>query len=253
MSRGRLWAFGCSFTDPDAFPGLSEYVWPAKLGERLGVEVRNAGISANSMFGIINQMINKLSEIDKGDVVVVSQTYPARYTKPVLSNGDIVGTNFSHWTGEWIEEAEVSGRDYLKIDRTTSVASAKAILSFVIDEVEENNNLYDLHFTNTIKGLFRELKLRGVKVLLWNWRMWSEFEVFRDWDVSFDDSHWSPNGHAEASEFFYHCVTNGIESASDSLLRKWKYNREVNNVKIDYIDFSSNFTRKEKMFKKLPN
>ena len=253
MSKRKLWAFGCSFTHEDAFPGLGEYVWPTKLGERLGVEVRNTGISANSMFGIINQMIDKLSHIEEGDIVVVGITYPARYTRPTISNGDIVGTSFSHWAQDWIEEAKKTGRDYLKIDRTTSVASAEAILNFILNEIEDNNNLYDLHFTNTVKGLFKELKLRGVKVLLWNWRLWTEFEVFRGWDISFDDGHWSPNGHAEASEFFYYCITNGIESASDSLLRKWKHRREVDNVKIDYIDFSSNFTRKKKTFKKLPN
>ena len=253
MSKNKLWAFGCSFTDHNAFPGLNEYVWPTRLGERLNVEVRNTGISANSMFGIINQLIDKLSRIEEGDMVIVGSTYPARYTKPTISNGDIVGTNFSHWARNWIEEAEESGRDYLKIDRSTTVASAEAILNFILNEIEDNSNLYDLHFTNTVKGLFKELKLRGIKVLLWNWRLWTEFEVFREWDVSFDDGHWSPNGHAEASEFFYYCITKGIESASDSLLRKWKHRREVDNVKIDYLDFSSNFTREEKTFKKLPN
>ena len=253
MSKSKLWAFGCSFTDEEAFPGLEEYVWPTRLGERLNVEVRNTGISANSMFGIINQMINKLSQIEEGDIVVVGTTYPARYTRPTISNGDIVGTNFSHWTGVQVEEAVDAGRSYLKFDTNVSVTSAKAIFNFVIDEVEDNNNLYDLHFTNTVKGLFRELKLRGVKVLLWSWRHWSEFERFMDWDISFDDGHWSPNGHAEASEFFYHCIANDIESASGSLLRKWKHRREVKNVKIDYLDFSSNFTREERTFKKLPD
>jgi hypothetical protein len=253
MSKSKLWAFGCSFTHEGAFPGLEEYVWPTRLGERLNVVVRNTGISANSMFGIINQMIDKLSQIEEGDTVVVGTTYPARYTRPTISNGDIVGTNFSHWTGVQVEEAEDAGRSYLKFDTNVSVTSAKAIFSFVIDEVEENNNLYDLHFTNTIKGLFKELKLRGVRVLLWNWRLWSEFEKFKSWDISFDDGHWSPNGHAEASEFFYYCIDNGLENASDSLLRKWRYKRKVKNVNIDYLDFNSNFTREEKTFKKLPN
>ena len=253
MSKSKLWAFGCSFTHEGAFKGLEEYVWPTRLGERLNVEVRNTGISANSMFGIINQMIDKLSQIEEGDTVVVGTTYPARYTRPAIKNGYIVGSHFSHWTREWIKEAEDAGRSHLKSHTNVSVTSAKAMLSFVLDEVEENNNLYDLHFANTVKGLLRELKLRGVKVLLWSWRYWSEFERFMDWDISFDDGHWSPNGHAEASEFFYYCIDNGLESASDSLLRKWKYKRKVDNVKIDYLDFSSNFTREGKTFKKLPN
>ena len=67
MSKGTLWAFGCSFTHESAFPGLEEYVWPSILGELLDVNVKNTAESANSMFFMIYQ--------SKGELIILKMPF----------------------------------------------------------------------------------------------------------------------------------------------------------------------------------
>ena len=248
MSKSTLWAFGCSFTHESAFPGLEEYVWPSILGELLDVNVKNTAESANSMYFMTYQIISNLHLIKEGDIVVVGTTYPARYSRPELWNGIFKGKHFSHWTLQQVEDAEKKGNDgFLGVKNE----EAMSVVDFLVNEVESNNNLYDLYWNKVVKDLFKELKLRKVKVLIWTWKLWSMFERFEDWDITFDDGHWSPNGHKEAAEFFNYCILHNIESVSDGVLRRWRYDRKLSEEVADYIDFSSNFTREGKKFTKL--
>jgi hypothetical protein len=94
-----LWSFGCSFTaeyhpidnyPPTTYDFYKEWkggklpdIWPTILSKKLNLKNKNNGVGATSNYEIFYSFCEVVSELKKGDIVLVQWTSPYRF---ILAN-----------------------------------------------------------------------------------------------------------------------------------------------------------------------
>lgn len=230
----KLWTFGCSFTDTDAFPSVKDYSWPVLLSKQLDYELHDFGKSGGANQGITWKLIDQLPNIEKNDIVIVGLTHPERVSVPAYIRNklrvDCVSTGMFH-EGSMEFKSGISrfGKE-----------SFYSMIDYILHTVRPNLNAYEKLYLDQAYNILSLLEEKEVKTIVWDFNIWYLFEQFRDW-CDTEDSHWSPNGHFEVALFFKYCLSRGISKA-DYLTFK-KYSKGY--VKREYIEF------KEKKFKQL--
>lgn len=101
----KLWTFGDSNTAGHGCHPTDEYyetyfkfgdsIWPVWLSEKLNVELRNFGKNGSSNDTIIDTIIGKWEDINRGDYVFIGMTHPHRFDVPINNQFESVVHDFS--------------------------------------------------------------------------------------------------------------------------------------------------------------
>ena len=230
----KLWTFGCSFTDTNAFPSVRSYSWPVLLSEQLNFELHDYGRSGGANQGITWKLIDQLPNIEKNDIVIVGLTHPERLSVPSYVRNKLtvncVSTGMFHKGSMEYK----SGLDY------HGEESFQSMVDYILYTVRPNLNAYEKLYMDQTYNILSLLEEKGVRTIVWDFNIWYLFEQFIRW-CGIEDAHWSPNGHFEVALFFKYCLSRGIRKA-DYLTFK-RYSKGY--TKTEYIEF------KEEKFKQL--
>ena len=84
-----LWAYGCSWTYSDLHERfLKIRFWPDLVAGHLKMEFTNRGFGGESTSQAAIRLMNDLSKIKKGDIVIFQFTYPERLSLTYFDNND---------------------------------------------------------------------------------------------------------------------------------------------------------------------
>lgn len=231
----KLWTFGCSFTDADAFTSIRSYSWPVLLSENLGIKLNDYGQSGESSQGIIWRLVEQLPNIQEGDFVSVGLSHPERISVPDYVRNNLVIRSISRCT------AVPDGNMFEWGVTHLGEQGLETAVNYINRVVYSNLNSYEKLYMDQAFNILTLLEERGVKTILWDFNIWYLFEKFKDWSSSLDDGHWSPNGHFEVFLFFKYCFDYKIKKADYKEFKKYSKHREREN----HIKF------KEEKFKEL--
>lgn len=147
-NKNIVWAFGCSFTadyhpldndPPNNYDKYREWrggnlpdTYPKVLADMIGYDVKNLGVGASSNYHIFRNFCNAVSDIKKGDIVIIGWTSLLRF---VLANhGDETIQNIL--PSQDYPEYEREVLDYIVVNRSDKVWNTE-IISFmnIINEI----------------------------------------------------------------------------------------------------------------------
>jgi hypothetical protein len=103
--KSTLWTFGdsntagwgCNPSDEyyQKYYRLGNKIWPEWLSELFDTNLKNFGKSGSSNDAIIDTIIRKWDEINKGDYVFIGMTHPHRFDVPINNQFESIVHNFS--------------------------------------------------------------------------------------------------------------------------------------------------------------
>ena len=201
-----LWTFGCSFTNSLGISHthaghlstgttnvqwfqhkLDQYAWSNQLGSKLGLKVVNYSKGGGSVDDILRWVIKCLPKIQEGDVVVLGQTFGLRLRHPKRKPEDNSWTNYLVGA----EEDQTDPR-----------------FLFTMEYLEPKLDLILNDDTETFSNLVKCITSKNVKVVWWDWNLWTSYETWREWSNNeLDDGHFSINGNTHFSMDCYKALS----------------------------------------------
>jgi len=207
-----IWFFGDSFTYGDGcLPGFDYYekypsddmrIWTTRISQQYNSIERNLSERGCSTPMIINSLINNLSNIKFGDIVILSDSLPSRTLgvnskrrKIELVTTDIFETH--HGLDNFFE---------YEIER-------ESFLNHIINNIIPYESIWKKFYENQIESLQLELLNRGVEFYFWSHSMWSlrrdSFVRIREHtNGKIDDGHFSWEGHSQMTKIISEAIKN---------------------------------------------
>lgn len=195
------WFFGDSFTYGDGcLPGFEYYekypnpsgkIWTTIISEKYNFIERNLAERGCSTPMIINTLINNLSNIKSGDMVILSDSLPSRTLgvnskrkKIELVTTDIFETH--HGLDNFFEYEE----------------ERESFLNYIINNILPYESIWKKFYEKQILSLQTELLNRGVEFYFWSHSMWalrpdSFISIKEDTNYKINDGHFSWYGHLQ--------------------------------------------------------
>lgn len=210
----KLWTFGCSFTDKNAFPSIKYYTWPVLLSKQLEYELYDFGRSGGANQGITWKLIDQLPNIEENDIVIVGLTHPERVSVPAYIRNKLKVSCVS--TGMFYP----GSREYQNGIRKFGKESFQSMIDYILHTVRPNLNAYEKLYIDQAYNILSLLEEKGVRTIVWDFNIWYLFEQFTDWCDTLDN-HWSPNGHFEVALFFKYCLSRRIRKVDYLTFKKY--------------------------------
>lgn len=194
----KLWTFGDSNTAGHGCHPNDEYyknyyksgdkIWSVWLSEKLDVELNNFGKNGSSNDTIIDTIIDKWEDINKGDYVFIGMTHPHRFDVPINNKFKSIVHDFS----KKIDKSKLTNGEF------------ETIINFqyyFADHILYKNR--QIKRFEWIKKLLIQKKCKLVSV--WNVQTdLNNFETIEDsTNGKIVDSHLSFKSHKLLSEIFY--------------------------------------------------
>lgn len=191
-----LWTFGDSNTAGHGCNPKDEYyekhyrigdkIWPVWLSEKLGVNLRNLGKNGSSNDVIIDTIIEKWDEINKGDFVFIGMTHSHRFDVPINNQFHSIVHDFSE------------NKNGMNKEKFETIVNFQYF--FADDVLFKNRHKKRLEW---IKKLL--IKKECVIVALWDVQIdLRNFETIKDaTNGNIIDNHLSFKSHKLLSEIFY--------------------------------------------------
>ena len=206
-SSGKLWCFGDSFTYGDGCRSSYDYyedskydngeLWSTIVSNHLNLVENNLGMSGNSNEFILQQIILNLSNFNREDILIISDTLPLRR---VLYNNYL--NEITTMTTDW--ELEVYSNDipnpFYRDDKEKRTL-VDYIYTFLLPYESE---WYD-YYLNQYNSIIDYLNNNGITTYFWSHEIWNKehkFERIRKaTNGTHDDGHFSWKGHIEFSKY----------------------------------------------------
>ena len=214
--KNTCWYFGDSFTQSmwvhkpnleDFYKGKELKPWSEKLSKYLNCDCKNLSYGGNSPQGIIDDFINNINNIKKGDYVFIS-------TSPMVRTVgyDPITDKISTWNLESISHMKNWPTD-LPFELSNSDSHTYGTPDIVIDNV---NLMYDyilkltipyeekweIYFENKIKNFIEYFTNNGVHMYFWSFRLWPKFtSLTKETKRLVIDDHWGLIGETQFLEY----------------------------------------------------
>jgi len=215
LYKNKLWVFGDSYSDrAGLIPELASFYkvfyikdWAELLSEDLGFGLERNAMGGAGIEWIIDKLIYQITNIQKNDIVIISDTIITRLNGfDIRTNKINTLDNERLYYGEDVEEdnhlAPVYGKDKQRV-----------VVDYTIQFIHEHYEVWEEYYINKIKALAKILKEKEVEVYFWSHRLWDVREktrfakIHEETDGLFRDSHWGSNGHQD----FYRYMKSRIE------------------------------------------
>lgn len=196
IKKNTCWFFGDSFTRGNGCHYKHEYYkssytkgcerWTTIVSNKLDMSEVNTAIGGESNVGILNSLISNLSNIKKGDWVVLGDTRPIRVSS-FDDNGNRVNIiNDPHF-------------DY-------TLGNSKYVFDYIYHEIVPKETMYLEFYQSMFVNLLNELKGRGINTYYWKhtdiWFPTNKFNtITEDTNGVIENLHWSWKGHTQMAEF----------------------------------------------------
>lgn len=207
----KAWFFGDSFTTGYGAEQGSRYYeefGPGKLFSELlslyyDAQEFNFGLPGKCNNAIIKSITEHLSEIKKGDIVVISNTSPLRDLVPHNSKPELVSQKLLN-SELYPDSIGFKSRDI-----------ANTLVQYCIKVRSNNIPEWNRHYREIFLNFTDYFLSRGCKAIFWDYSAWSEEEekgmkfenIHTATEGKIYDLHWSYKGHQDAYEW----IKNGLE------------------------------------------
>jgi hypothetical protein len=190
-------------------------MWPEIIAQNTGmVQIKNLGSPGASNLSIIDTLSENLSEIKRGDIVVVGTTRGDRLDVPTggfdktgsrrvtpTSGLDLAfGYKDSQSTIDYCDFKEFTQEQYdILVDYRYSILT--------------RGRAYDLErfYMNIIINIGKSIFNKGAQLYTWDSSLWTEFESIDKYtDRRVRDGHWSHNGFKDFATFILDSTNRGI-------------------------------------------
>ena len=216
MFMNKAWFFGDSFTYGhgcrphdeyyDKYSKLREYTWTDIVSEKLNLEQVNKGISGNATPFILKQVIENLSNFNKGDFIFLSDSIPVRLVYPTkdadtlqLLTTDII---------VWPEKNKEKQHD---VDRFFSTKEERrVVVEFVHQSILKHSQQWIDFYMDQFKDIQNYLLTTGVHIYIWSHEIWYYPNLYQSITEAtqgeIQDGHWSWLGHKQFSTYILNRV-----------------------------------------------
>jgi len=191
LNKNTCWFFGDSFTDGDGCkpdePYYKKYpngkLWTTIVSDNLNMNEKNISRGGCSNQFILSNIVCNLPMMNEGDVVVVSNTIPARTM--------------------WFDNKE---QRHSIVEETLSDEENvdSVILNYITKQLLPNQKEWGRFYIKQFLSLMDELELRNIKTVFWPYTLWyppnNPFQtIWEHTDGEIQNGHWSWNGHENMS------------------------------------------------------
>ena len=212
----RAWFFGDSFTfghgcKPgyeyfDNYPELRQSTWTDIVSEKLNLEQVNKGIPGNATPYILKQVIENLSNFNKGDFIFLTDTLPVRLVYPTKDTKTIqpLTTDIIVWPERNNQRA---------LDRFLGTEEERrTVVEFIHQSVMKHFDQWTDYYMNQFIDIQKYLLTTGVHIYTWPYKQWvspSPYErITKATNGEIYDGHWSWLGHKQFSTYILNRVHN---------------------------------------------
>jgi hypothetical protein len=233
-----LWSFGCSFTaeyEPIGEYPLTTYdfykewrggnlpsIWPTLLSKKLNLKNKNKGSGAISNYRIFYNFCDSVSEIKKGDVVIIQWTTPYRFLYPHQS-GHLVDILPSQEYNS--NEYDVNGLNLILVSRLNpswiqELVHYTKIINEVCKEKQVNNFYWTYSELEVLEYMYNfDSKFDKTKIITTSDNNLMSYlskttnnkhTIIRETNDIVKDAHLGEIGHRAQAEYFYNFIKNKI-------------------------------------------
>ena len=215
--KNNLWIFGDSFSSQDfmseeqrnlirkgrpEFKALAD--WPWLVSEHFNLNPIYCGWGGKSTQQILYTVIEKLPNIVEGDYVSIGLSYPTRHYMTVNKAKKMKIIDINHDESHAIHSCGLFG-DIQGIDNVTNKNILKDIWNkfvyFFHGGEDDDLHILTEYFMNLANSFKEHFNNNGIKCITWDFTEWGKYENWTDYtNGTFDDAHWSVNGHVEFSK-----------------------------------------------------
>lgn len=215
-TKNTLWCFGDSFTigngciDIDGKHYYSEYperrvkrgIFPERIADHFGLELVNKGFAGSSNTMILESIIDNMSNIKKGDRVIIGMSDSARLETFVSLGG--VEPTFTPPHGTTVEEQRWSRFPLTHYIASTDIKywapftkqQASIVQKYIIEVILPIATYKEYHELQLVKKLTKALL--SDYIYIWGANQWTEYEdIFTATKGKLEDYHFSWKGHKD--------------------------------------------------------
>lgn len=213
----KAWFFGDSFTyGHGCKPGYEYYdtytenrgkLWTTIISELLNLTESNKGIPGNSNPYILSQIIENLSEFQKGDYVFITDTLPVRVIYPSNRQQCIrpLTTDILLYPDEHKNKPDCLSEFF---DKSTD---RKIVVEYIAQSVLYREKLWHKYYEQQFKSIVKHLNSLNIDAFFWSYTSWkapSKYEyITKATGGRVIDGHWSWKGHKDFAKY----IKNRIE------------------------------------------
>jgi len=201
--KGKLWAFGDSFTKGGGLAPYNQYyketytnqkLWPDIVGLELNLEVENHGYSWSNTELIIRNILHFLPQISKKDIVIISNTDPSSVFIPSKEHDS-----------QLIRSARPFDNNYpFRDDKERKVCRDYA--EYCINPYLAQFDKFWIKYLQSVQNMLTRLKIKN---LLWTRELWYSFEsIEQATNGRIQNFHWSWKGHEQMADYIIKQLNN---------------------------------------------
>ena len=221
--KNTCWYFGDSFTQSmwidnpsldDFYKGKERKSWSENLSKYLNCNCKNLGYGGNSPQGIIDDFINNINKIKKGDYVFIS-------TSPMVRTVgyDPITDKISTWNLEQIShmkhwpkhlEYKLTNTDKWTYGTPDIVNDNVNIMyDYITNLTMPYEDKWEIYFENKIKNLIEYFTNNGIHMYYWSFRKWNDFtSLTKETNGLINDEHWGMIGESEFLKYMKKRIKN---------------------------------------------
>jgi len=230
MAQKRIWLYGDSFTEGEGtrilHPEYPEY-YHAYKHYHFGTFLRNhwystyalvnKGVSGASDQWILNTALADSMLWEKDDIVIIGNSIYPRISFPVSVTPNKEDRHhfqqhkYVHF-GSFILDKDNYNEicEGVGYDPKVVYGIREYFINSVVTNIEEWKQ-HASRINQNIANLGNIVRLKGVRVVVWDHIMWSLLETLTIWsNQEIDDLHWSPNGNIAFAHLLHDCLENNI-------------------------------------------
>jgi hypothetical protein len=194
--KNKLWTFGDSFTEGVLYNYQKELIdifgyepknWVDIIADKLNLEVKNISFGGLCNYEIISNILQNIPNIQKGDLVIISDTLPQR----------ILGFNNS------INKiTSINTESLLKETEEFELENKTILINYVHDFILKHEENWIEYWKLEFKKIVDIFLSNEIECYFWNHLKWQEFStLFQETHKKIVDDHWGPQGCQDFSKY----------------------------------------------------